>query len=143
MTERINGDYVHIRKWLIGIIIGVAGSVMAGVIAFDRVRQKVDLIPVIQNDITTYLGVLKDHGTELEGIRIELRQLRGVDAQNEKRLLELEKQMNSQTADRWFKDDHNRYADMIDKRLTRIEDQHDLIMTVLPATELSGKRVAP
>jgi hypothetical protein len=106
------------------IMWGVSATVIIQLIAFSvgygEIKTKLDSMDLsnLQADLSTALTVLGDHGTELKNVRDEQFRLRGMSDDMRK---QFQQELNSRTADRFFKSDWELSKLWLDERFNNIE----------------------
>lgn len=108
MPNGLNGTVLN-SKTLMPIIwvIGIAGACISFGMQLQGIRNNVNKIPQMQTDLSTALGVLKDHGTEIEDVRKEQLRLRiELDTWQSAIIEKTKDRFHKSDFDRWLKEEY-------------------------------------
>ena len=114
--------------WLRGIAVVVVLQVGAFIYGYAQLQIRVDSINLeefetalitLEKNMTTAMTVLGDHGTEFADVREEQARIRGQLDQFHSFLENVRQKADSQTRDRFYKDD----GDRLEARIKRLEDK--------------------
>lgn len=121
ILEERSRQNLQTRKWIMGLVAAAVLQLGVVIFSYGQLTQQIANINLseFEQNISTALTVLGDHGTELETIRGEQARVRGNIDQLHLYMENLRQKVDSQTRDRWYKSD----GDKLDDRVRRLEDK--------------------